>query len=68
MCLNRPKEALVMGKLLELSGISQKMDYKALCLKEINKSEKHLSKENDVLEHHSLQRGTKSHLKKHSPT
>ena len=57
-----------MGKLLELSGISQKMDYKALCLKEINKSEKHLSKENDVLEHHSLQRGTKSHLKKHSPT
>ena len=43
-----------MRKLLELSGISQKVDYKALSPKEISKSEKHVSKVIDVLEHDCL--------------
>ena len=48
--LNRLKQVMVMRKLLELSGISQKMEYKA----QINKSQKHVSKVIDVLEHNYL--------------
>ena len=37
-CLNCPKEILLIKKLLELSGISENMDYKVLSPKEVNKS------------------------------
>ena len=48
------KQALVMRKFFKLSGISQKMDCKALRPKEIKMSEKHVSKLSDVLEHDYL--------------